>query len=118
MHAAAAGLASDAYPSTKSEKKLERAVTAGGPKARGRNDAYSIGGRKPMNSIVNRTLARQLFGRGDPIGARPLRGRENEDVLEIAGCKGREDATLPDPWHRRPRAPGAPVVVRREQRRQ
>ncbi|HEV2448001.1 MAG TPA: ABC transporter permease, partial [Candidatus Sulfopaludibacter sp.] len=55
------------------------------PILRGRDFAIEDRDRKPAPAIVNRTLARQLFGDADPIGARLVRGREKEDVLEIVG---------------------------------
>jgi putative ABC transport system permease protein len=52
---------------------------------RGRDFEVADRDRKPMPAIINRTLARQLFGDADPIGARLIRGREKEDALEIVG---------------------------------
>jgi putative ABC transport system permease protein len=52
---------------------------------RGRDFEIADRDRKPTPAIVNRTLARQLFGGADPIGGRLLKGREKEDALEIVG---------------------------------
>jgi predicted permease len=52
---------------------------------RGRDFEVADRDRKPMPAIINRTLARQLFGDADPIGARLIRGREKEEALEIIG---------------------------------
>jgi putative ABC transport system permease protein len=52
---------------------------------RGRDFEIGDRDRKPIPGIVNRTLARQFFGDGDPIGARLLRGREKQDAIEIVG---------------------------------
>lgn len=58
------------------------------PVLRGREFQLSDGERKPSPAIVNRTLARLLFGDADPIGARLLRGRDKEQSLEIVGVVG------------------------------
>jgi predicted permease len=55
------------------------------PILRGRDFEIADHQRKPTPAIVNRTLARQFFGDADPIGARLVRSREKEDVLEIVG---------------------------------
>jgi predicted permease len=60
-------------------------ATLGIPILRGRDFEIADRDRKPTPAIVNRTLARDLFGDADPIGARLLRGRENEQALEIVG---------------------------------
>jgi len=50
---------------------------------RGRDFELADGERKPVPAIINRTLARRLFGDRDPIGARLI--REKQDTLEIVG---------------------------------
>ena len=55
------------------------------PILRGRDFEIADHERKPTPAIVNRTLALQLFGGADPIGAHLIRGREKEEVLEIVG---------------------------------
>jgi predicted permease len=50
---------------------------------RGRDFELADGERKPVPAIVNRTLARRLFGDRDPIGARLI--RDKQDLLEIVG---------------------------------
>jgi putative ABC transport system permease protein len=55
------------------------------PILRGRDFRLDDRGRKPTPAIVNRTLARQFFGRGDPIGAHLVEGRDREEMLEIVG---------------------------------
>ncbi len=52
---------------------------------RGRDFRADDGERRPTPAIINRTLALRWFGGSDPIGARLIRGREKEDVLEIVG---------------------------------
>jgi predicted permease len=52
---------------------------------RGRDFEIADRDRKPTPAIINRTLSREFFGDSDPIGARLIRGREKEDVLEIVG---------------------------------
>jgi predicted permease len=55
------------------------------PILRGRDFDIGDRTRQPVPTLVNRTLARRLFGDADPIGARLLVGRENERTLEIVG---------------------------------
>jgi hypothetical protein len=55
------------------------------PILRGRDFEIADHERKPTPAIINRTLALQLFGGADPVGAHLLRGREKEEVLEIVG---------------------------------
>jgi putative ABC transport system permease protein len=55
------------------------------PILRGRDFEIADRERKPTPAIVNRTLALKIFAGADPIGARLIRGREKEDVLEIVG---------------------------------
>jgi len=55
------------------------------PILRGRDFEIGDHERKPTPAIVNRTLALQLFGDVDPVGAHLIRGREKEEVLEIVG---------------------------------
>lgn len=55
------------------------------PVLRGREFQLDDGGRKPAPAIVNRTLARRLFGDADPIGSRLLWGGDQEQSLEIVG---------------------------------
>jgi putative ABC transport system permease protein len=52
---------------------------------RGRDFELRDRDRKPTPAIVNSTLARQLFGERDPIGARLFRGRERAEALVIVG---------------------------------
>ena len=52
---------------------------------RGRDFELADRDRKPTPAIVNRTLARQLFGEGDPIGARLFTGRETVEALVVVG---------------------------------
>ena len=52
---------------------------------RGRDFEVADRDRKPIPAIINRTLARQLFGDSDPVGAGLLRGREKEEALTIVG---------------------------------
>jgi putative ABC transport system permease protein len=52
---------------------------------RGRDFEIGDRERKPIPAIVNRTLARQMFGDDEAIGARLVRGREKEETLEIVG---------------------------------
>ena len=55
------------------------------PILRGRDFEIADRSRQPEPILVNQTLARQLFGAADPIGAQLLSGRENEQVFEIIG---------------------------------
>jgi predicted permease len=55
------------------------------PILRGRDFVIADRERQPVPALVNQTLARALFGDGDPIGAQLLAGRENEQILEIVG---------------------------------
>jgi putative ABC transport system permease protein len=55
------------------------------PILRGRDFEVADRLRQPVPALVNRTLARQLFGDADPVGAQLLVGRENQQVLEIIG---------------------------------
>jgi putative ABC transport system permease protein len=55
------------------------------PILRGRDFQISDRSRQPVPVLINQTLARQLFGSGDPIGAQLLDGREGEGVFEIIG---------------------------------
>jgi putative ABC transport system permease protein len=55
------------------------------PILRGRDFEVADYERQPTPVIVNRTLALQLFGSADPVGARLIRGREKEELLEIIG---------------------------------
>ncbi|MGP0073897.1 MAG: ABC transporter permease [Bryobacteraceae bacterium] len=52
---------------------------------RGRDFEIADRSRRPTPTLVNQTLARQLFGDADPIGAQIVAGRENERVLQIVG---------------------------------
>jgi len=53
---------------------------------RGRDFELADRDRKPTPAIVNRTLARQLFGDADPIGARLLNARgKQEEALVVVG---------------------------------
>jgi len=53
---------------------------------RGRDFEVSDGaGRGVRPAILNRTLARQLFGNGDPVGRRVRLGREKPEWLEVVG---------------------------------
>jgi predicted permease len=60
------------------------------PILRGRDFEIADRTRQPVPTLVNRTLARRLFGDADPIGAQLAIGnanadRENERALEIVG---------------------------------
>jgi putative ABC transport system permease protein len=55
------------------------------PLLRGRDFELADRTRRPESVIVNQTLARQLFGDGDPVGAHLMAGRENARDLEIIG---------------------------------
>ncbi|SPE37389.1 conserved membrane hypothetical protein [Candidatus Sulfopaludibacter sp. SbA6] len=52
---------------------------------RGRDFEIADRSRQPVPALVNRTLARRLFGDADPVGAQIVAGREKERVLEIIG---------------------------------
>jgi putative ABC transport system permease protein len=52
---------------------------------RGRDFEIADRSRRPVPTLVNETLARQLFGDAEPIGAEILAGRENERALQIIG---------------------------------
>jgi putative ABC transport system permease protein len=55
------------------------------PILRGRDFESSDRTRKPIPAVINRTLASQLFGAGDPVGRRLVMGRDKEDLLEVIG---------------------------------
>jgi putative ABC transport system permease protein len=55
------------------------------PILRGRDFEIADRSRQPVPALVNQTLARELFGDTDPIGAQLLAGRGNEQTLEIIG---------------------------------
>jgi putative ABC transport system permease protein len=52
---------------------------------RGRDFEQADGVRKPRVAILNRTLARQLFGGSDPVGQHLQLGREKTELVEVAG---------------------------------
>jgi putative ABC transport system permease protein len=64
------------------------AQVLGMPILRGRDFETADRSRQPVPAFVNQTLARELFGDTDPIGAQLLVGREHERVLEIIGVAG------------------------------
>jgi predicted permease len=72
----------DVYSMTNGERYF---TTLNIPILRGRDFEASDRDRKPTPAIINRALARQLFGDNNPIGARLLRGREKPQDLEIVG---------------------------------
>ena len=72
----------DVYSMTVGEQYFS---TLGIPILRGRDFEIADGGRKPTPVILNRALARQLFGDRDPLGARLLTGREKQDAVEVVG---------------------------------
>jgi putative ABC transport system permease protein len=72
----------DVYSMTNGEQYF---TTLGIAVLRGRDFEVSDRGGKPTPAIINRALARHLFGVNDPIGARLVRGREKAEALEIMG---------------------------------
>jgi hypothetical protein len=55
------------------------------PILRGREFEIADRERKPVPAIINRTLARRLFGAAEPLGAHLIAGRGGEDLLEVVG---------------------------------
>jgi putative ABC transport system permease protein len=55
------------------------------PILRGRDFDITDRSRQPVPILVNQTLARELFGAVDPVGALLLAGRDHERVFEIIG---------------------------------
>ena len=55
------------------------------PVLRGRDFEIRDRERKPVPSIVSRSLAQRLFGNADPLGARLRIGIASEDVVEVVG---------------------------------
>jgi putative ABC transport system permease protein len=55
------------------------------PILRGRDFEIADRSRQPVPVVVNQTLALELFGNSDPLGAQLLAGRDPERVLEIIG---------------------------------
>jgi hypothetical protein len=55
------------------------------PILRGRDFEAADRTRAPVPALVNRALARRLFGEADPIGAQVVAGPGQERVLEIVG---------------------------------
>ena len=58
------------------------------PILRGRDFEIADRSRQPEPILVNQTLAHQLFGDADPIGAQLLAGRDTQHVFEIIGVTG------------------------------
>lgn len=58
------------------------------PILRGRDFEIADRTRVPVPALVNRALARRLFGDADPIGAQVVAGPRQERVLEIVGVVG------------------------------
>lgn len=58
------------------------------PILRGRDFEPRDRTRRPMPTVINRALARELFGADDAVGRRLVTGRDAGDVLEIVGVCG------------------------------
>jgi putative ABC transport system permease protein len=58
------------------------------PILRGRDFEITDRTRVPVPALVNRALARRLFGDADPIGVQVVAGQGQEHVLEIVGLVG------------------------------
>jgi predicted permease len=58
------------------------------PILRGRDFESRDRTRRPVPAIINRALARQLFGVDDPVGRRLVLERDSGEVLEIIGVCG------------------------------
>jgi predicted permease len=58
------------------------------PMLRGRDFEPRDRMHRPMPAIINRALARELFGAGDPVGQRLVMGRDAGELLEIVGVCG------------------------------
>jgi predicted permease len=71
-------------------------ATMGIPLVRGRTFAASDAAESPSVAVINRALARQLFGDGDPIGQRFKTDlRPNAALVEVVGvCENARIATL------------------------
>jgi putative ABC transport system permease protein len=74
--------AHDAYSMGAGEQFCE---VLGIPILRGRDFEVGDRTRRPVPALVNRALARRLFGAADPLGAELVVGREPERVFEIVG---------------------------------
>ena len=80
------GEGAPAIPDVYSMAEGERYFTTLGIRVlRGRDFEAADRDRTPTPGIINRTLARQLFGEGDPTGARLIRGRGKEEAIVIVG---------------------------------
>ena len=65
------------------------------PMLRGRDFEPRDRTRRPLPTIVSRSLARDLFGAEDPVGRRLVVGRDAAEVLEIVGvCQDTRVRTL------------------------
>jgi predicted permease len=58
------------------------------PILRGRDFETRDRTRRPIPTIINRALARELFGAEDPVGRRIVQGRESGELLEVMGVCG------------------------------
>lgn len=58
------------------------------PILRGRDLEARDRTRRPLPAVINRMLARELFGAGDPVGRRLVTGRDAGEILEIVGVCG------------------------------
>ena len=60
-------------------------VTMGSAILRGRDFRAGDSTLRPRPAILNRRLAHELFGDGDPVGQQVRIGRENAELLEVVG---------------------------------
>jgi len=58
------------------------------PILRGRDFESRDRVRRPQPAVINRMLARELFGAEDPLGQRVVTSRESDEILEIVGVCG------------------------------
>jgi putative ABC transport system permease protein len=58
------------------------------PMLRGRDFEPRDRTRRPVPAVINRALARELFGADDPVGRRLVMGRDAGELLEIVGVCG------------------------------
>ncbi|HWC95285.1 MAG TPA: ABC transporter permease [Candidatus Sulfopaludibacter sp.] len=84
----------DGEPSSSAREAYRTAVgdqyftTFAIPILRGRDFEARDRGRSPLPTVINRLLARELFGAEDPVGRRLVMGRDAGEVLEIVGVCG------------------------------